>query len=639
MPERTLPQYLAHNAREFPREPALREKDRGIWQQWTWADYLEHVRAIALGLVGLGFQRGDKIAFLSDNRPQLYAAMVAAQAVGGIPVPLYQDSIAREVQYVIDHADATVVYAEDQEQVDKVLDLKDKLPKVRKVVYDDPKGMRHYADPLLMSLTELEAAGTRLHAERPGRFDELIGAGRGEDLALICYTSGTTGLPKGAMVSHDNLVHAIRGILELERYERTDEVLAYLPAAWVGDTFWSLAGSLIVGFTVNCPERPETVLDNLKEIGPQVLVAPPRIWENLVSLVQVKMADASWTKRLLYRWLMPAGEEVARRQMEKQPVGTGLRLRHVLGEFFVFGPLRDHLGFRRTRYAYTGGAPLGPEIFLFFRALGINLKQVYGQTEITGVSCVQRDGDVKLGTVGKPFPNTEVQLTEAGEVISRSPGVFAGYYKNPEATAATIKDGWLYSGDAAMFDADGHLIVIDRAKDVTALRDGTKFAPQYIENKLKFSPYIKEAVAVGQDRSYVGAMVNIDMENVGKWAERRQIAYTTYADLAQKREVYDLIAQEVERVNRDLPEATRIRKYVLLPKELDADDEEVTRTRKVRRGFVATKYADIIEALFADRPSVPISTVITYQDGRQAQLETDLAIRTVGEPAHELAAV
>ncbi len=639
MPEQTLPQYLVRNAREFPRDPALREKDRGIWQQWTWADYLGHVRAIALGLVGLGVQRGDKVAILSDNRPQLYAAMVATQAVGGVPVPLYQDSIARELQYVIDHADATVVYAEDQEQVDKVLDLKDKLPKIRKVIYDDPKGMRHYADPLLMSLTELEAAGTRLHTEKPGLFDELVGAGRGEELALICYTSGTTGLPKGAMVSHDNLAHAIRGILELERYERTDEILAYLPAAWVGDTFWSLAGSLIVGFTVNCPERPETVLDNLKEIGPQLLVAPPRIWENLVSLVQVKMADASRVKRLLYRWLMPAGEEVARRQMEKQPVGPGLRLRHALGEFFIFAPLRDHLGFRRTRYAYTGGAPLGPEIFLFFRAIGINLKQVYGQTEITGVSCVQRDGDVKLGTVGTPFPNTEVQLTEAGEVISRGPGVFVGYYKNPEATAATIKNGWLYSGDAAMFDQDGHLIVIDRAKDVTALIDGTKFAPQYIENKLKFSPYIKEAVAVGQDRPYVGAMVNIDMENVGKWAERRQIAYTTYADLAQKAEVYDLIAQEVERVNRDLPEATRLRKYVLLPKELDPDDEEVTRTRKVRRGFVAKKYADIIEALFSERPSVPISTVITYQDGRQAQLETNLAIRTVGEPARELAAV
>jgi long-chain acyl-CoA synthetase len=639
MPEQTLPQFLVRNAREFPQDPALREKDRGIWQQWTWAEYLVHVRSIALGLVSLGFERGDKLALLSDNRPQLYAAMVAAQAVGGVPVPLYQDSIARELEFVIDHADATIVYAEDQEQVDKLLDLRDRLPKVRKVIYDDPKGMRHYSDPLLVSLAELEAAGAKLAAERPSLFDELVAKGKGADVALFCYTSGTTGSPKGAMVSHDNLVHSIRGILDLERYKRGDEVLAYLPAAWIGDTFWSLAGALMVGFTVNCPERPETVLDNLKEIGPQVLVAPPRFWENLVSLVQVKMGDATWVKRVVYRWLMPAGEEAARLEMEKQPVGLRLRALRALGEFFVFAPLRDHLGFRRTRYAYTGGAPLGPEIFLFFRTIGINLKQVYGQTEITGVSCVQRDGDIKLGTVGKPFPNTEVKLTEAGEVISRSAGVFLGYYKNPEATAATIKDGWLYSGDAAIFDQDGHLIVIDRARDVTALADGTKFAPQYLENKLKFSPYIKEAVAVGQDRPYVAAMVNIDMENVGKWAERRQIAYTTYTDLAQKAEVYDLIAQEVERVNRDLPETTRIRKYVLLHKELDADDEEITRTRKVRRGFVAKKYADIIEALFSERPSVAISTVITYQDGRQAQLQTDLAIRTVGATARELAAV
>jgi len=343
------------------------------------------------------------------------------------------------------------------------------------------------------------------------------------------------------------------------------------------------------------------------------------------------MADASWVKRRLYRWLMPAGEEAARRTMEKQPLSLRLRLLRALGEFFVFAPLRDHLGFRRTRYAYTGGAPLGPEIFLFFRSLGINLKQVYGQCEITGVSCVQRDGDVKLGTVGKPFPNTEVRLTEAGEVLSRSPGVFLGYYKNAEATAATVRDGWLYSGDAALFDQDGHLIVIDRAKDVTALADGTKFAPQYIENKLKFSPYIREAVAVGQDRPYVGAMINIDMENVGKWAERRQIAYTTYTDLAQKPEVYDLIAEEVERVNRDLPEGTRISKYLLLHKELDPDDEEVTRTRKVRRGFVATKYADIINALYAEAAAVGVTSVITYQDGRQATLETRLAIRAAGE--------
>jgi len=630
MPEMTLPQFLLKNAREYPTASALREKEKGIWQEWSWADYLGHVRAFALGLVSLGFGRDDKLAILSDNRPQVYAAMVAAQVVGGIPVPVFQDAIAREIQYVIDHADATIVFAEDQEQVDKILELKGSLPKVAKLIYEDPKGLRHYADPLLMSLEKLEELGRKLDGERPGLFEELVRSTKSHDVALICYTSGTTGAPKGAMISHANLVSAIQGILEVEHYGRTDQMLAYLPPAWIGDTFWSLAGSLIVGCTVNCPERPETVLENLREIGPHFMIAPPRIWENLVSTVQVKMADASWVKRRLYTWLMPAGEEAARRAMEKQPLSLRLRILRALGEFLIFAPLRDHLGFRRTRYAYTGGAPLGPEIFLFFRSLGINLKQVYGQTEAGGVSCVQRDGDIKLGTVGKPFPNTEVRLTETGEVISRSPCVFVGYYKNPEATAATLREGWLYSGDAALFDQDGHLIVIDRAKDVTALADRTKFAPQYIENKLKFSPYIREAVAVGQDRPYVAAMINIDMENVGKWAERRQIAYTTYTDLAQKPEVYDLIAEEVERVNRDLPEGTRINKYLLLHKELDPDDEEVTRTRKVRRGFVAKKYADIIEALYTEIPSIGVTSVITYQDGRQATVRTELAIRQVG---------
>ena len=373
MPAMILPQFLLKNAREHPGAPALREKEKGIWQEWSWADYLAHVRAIALGLVSLGFRRDDKLALLSDNRPQVYAAMVAAQAVGGVPVPVYQDSIAREIQYVIDHADVKVVFTEDQEQVDKILDLKGSLKKVERVIYEDPKGLRHYRDPLLMSLEELEERGRKLDAERPGLFEELVGATRPEDVALFCYTSGTTGVPKGAMISHSNLVSAIEGILQIEHYDRTDQMLAYLPPAWIGDTFWSLAGSLIVGCTVNCPERPETVLENLREIGPHFLVAPPRIWENLVSAVQVKMADASWVKRYLYRWLMLAGEESARRTMEKQPLSLRLRLLRALGEFLVFAPLRDHLGFGRTRYAYTGGAPLGPEVFLFFRAIGINL--------------------------------------------------------------------------------------------------------------------------------------------------------------------------------------------------------------------------------------------------------------------------
>ncbi len=631
MVEATLPQFLLKHARTRPGDPAIREKEKGIWKEWTWKEYLDHVRWIALGLVRLGFERGDKLAVISDNRPQVYWGMVAAQAAGGSAVGVYQDAIAKEVEFVIDHSDAKFVLAEDQEQVDKLLELKAVLPKVRKIIFDDPKGMRHYADPILMSLEELEKAGQALERERPGLFDDLVGRGRSEDMALIAYTSGTTGVPKGAMISHRNFIAGIEGILQVEEYRTTDQVLAYLPPAWVGDTFWSLAGALVVGVTVNCPERPETVLDNLKEIGPQFFVAPPRIWENLVSLVQVKIEDASFLKRWIYRRLMPVGEEVARRRMDKQPIPLRLRLLHALGEFFVFAPLRDHLGMRRMRYAYTGGAPLGPEVFLFFRTIGINLKQVYGQTEIAGVSFVQRDGDIKLGTVGRPFPNTEVRLTETGEVVCKSPGVFLGYYKNPEATAEVLRDGWLYSGDAAMFDPDGHLIVIDRAKDVTSLTHGTKFAPQYIENKLKFSPYIKEAVAVGQDRPYVAAMINIDMENVGKWAERRQIGYTTYTDLAQKKEVYDLIGREVERVNRDLPETTRIRKYLLLHKELDPDDEEVTRTRKVRRKFVAQKYANIIEALYSDAGVVPVTSVITYQDGRQATIQTELAIRAIGE--------
>jgi long-chain acyl-CoA synthetase len=630
MAEKTLPQFLLRNARQYPHEVAIREKEKGIWQQWTWAQYLQEVLNLALGLVALGFEKGDKLAILSDNRPQVYWTMVAVQIAGGMPVPLYQDAISRELEYVIDHADATMVLAEDQEQVDKVLEIKDRLPRVRRVIYDDPKGLRHYTDAALIGFLAVQEQGRQLDRTRPELFEALVAAVQPDDVALISYTSGTTGAPKGAMLSHHNLIAAVEGMQEVEPYQRTDETLAYLPPAWVGDTFWSLAASLIVGFRVNCPERPETVQENIREIAPHFLVAPPRIWENLVSQVQVKIEDATFLKRTLYRAFMPIGYEAARGQMEKRPLSVWQCCLHALGEFFVFGALRDQLGFRRIRSAYTGGAALGPDVFLFFRALGVNLKQVYGQTE-SGVSCVQRDEQVSLGTVGTPFPNIHIKLSESGEVIVRGPCVFLGYYKNPEATASTVRDGWLYSGDAGFFDQNGQLVVIDRAKDVTSLADGTRFAPQFIENKLKFSPYIKEAVTVGQGRPYVAAMINIDMENVGKWAERHRVAYTTYTDLAQKPQVYDLIAREVERVNRDLDEAMRIRRYVLLHKELDADDEEVTRTRKVRRGFVAKKYENIIEALFSEAAAVPVTSVITYQDGRQATIETKLAIRSVEE--------
>ncbi|MFQ5828040.1 MAG: AMP-binding protein [Candidatus Methylomirabilia bacterium] len=631
MAEQTLPQVLVRNARQRPRGVAIREKDRGIWQQWTWQEYLEEVKRFALGLVALGFGRGDKLAILSDNRPQAYWAMVAAQVVSGTPVPLYQDAITRELEYVLDHSDATVILAEDQEQVDKVLALKERLPKVTKIIYDDPKGMLHYTGPILMSFVQVQELGTKLAQDRLGLFEELVAAGKSEDLALLCYTSGTTGNPKGAMLSHANLMAAADAMQAVERFRSGDQVMAFLPPAWIGDTIFSLSGSILHGLTVNCPESPATVQESVRELGPEILFSPPRIWENLVSMVQVKMEDASRVKRWLYGIFILVGYEAARRRMENQPLPPGLWLKNLLGEFFVFGALRDQLGLRRIRYAYTGGAPLGPEIYLFYRAIGVNLKQVYGLTETTGAACIHRDQDVRLGTVGLPYPGTELRLTQEGEILFKNPSVFMGYYKNPEATREILRDGWLRSGDAGFFDPSGHLVVIDRAKDVTALTDGTKFAPQFIENKLKFSPYIKEAVAVGQDRPFVATMINIDMENVGKWAERKRIAYTTYTDLAQKPDVYGLIAREVERVNRDLPESTRVTRYVLLHKELDPDDEEVTRTRKIRRGFVAQKYANIIEGLFSEASEVPVTSVITYQDGRQATLETKLAIRTIKE--------
>ena len=629
MSEQTLPQFLLKQAREYPRDIAMREKEMGIWKQWTWQQYLNEVRDLANGLAALGFEAGDKLAIISDNRPQVYWTMVAVQALRGMPVPLYQDSISRQLEYVVDHSDAVMVMAENQEQVDKVVDIQDKLPTLRKVIYDDPKGMRHYDDDMLISFTEVQAAGRQYAQDHPTYVDEQIAAGAADDVALMGYTSGTTGVPKGAMLSHANLISAVQGMLEVERYYRTDETLAYLPPAWVGDTFWSLAGSLITGCKVNCPEDPSTVQANIREIAPHFLVAPPAIWENLASDIKVRMEDATPLKRWVYNRLAPAGEEAARMRMEGREPQGWLKVKHKLADWFVFGALRDFMGFSRIRAAYTGGAPLGPEVFLFFRGLGINLKQVYGQTE-TGVTCVQRDDEVALGTVGTPFPNVQMQLSEDGEVMVAGPTVFLGYYKNEAATAEMIRDGWLYSGDAAFFDQNTkHLVVIDRAKDVTALANGAKFAPQFIENKLKFSPYIKEAVAYGQDREYVATMINIDMDNVGKWAERRQLAYTTYTDLAQKPEVYDLIGEEVERVNGDLEAAMHIRRYVVLHKELDADDEELTRTRKVRRGFVAEKYADIIAALFSDADETPVSTVITYQDGRQTTMETRIQFRSV----------
>jgi long-chain acyl-CoA synthetase len=634
----TLVKVLIERARTGPGRPAMRELEKGIWQEYTRGAVLGHVRALALGLHALGLRREEKVAIISDNRPEAYWMMSAAQVVGAVPVPVYQDAIAKEIQYVIDNSDARFVLAEDQEQVDKLLEVRAGLPRVERILYDDPKGLRHYDHGWLMPLVELERRGQEAEGGHPALFEELVAAGRADDVALISYTSGTTGLPKGAMITHRNLLAAAEGFLARERVEEGDHVVSYLPIAWIGETIWSFALALVRGLTVNFPERPETALADAREVGMHLFLGPPRMWEASHSEILVKIEDASRLKRWVFRRFMPVGEEVARRRMERRPVPLGLRVGWLLGELLLFGPLRDQRGARWARYAFTGGAPLAPEILLFYRGLGVNVKQVYGQTENTALCCAQSDDGVKLGTVGVPFPGVEVRLTEEGEIVSRGRTVFAGYYKNPEATAQVIRDGWLHSGDAGFFDPDGQLVVVDRLKDVSRLADGTSFAPQFLENKLKFSPYVREAVCVGQERPYVAAMIAIDMENVGKWAERYRIAYTTYADLSQKPEVYALIGRDVERVNGDLPPSTQIRRYVLLHKELDPDDEEITRTRKVRRAFVAKKYAAIIEALFSDATEVAVTSLITYQDGRQATLETRLPLCTVGAPTRAVPA-
>jgi long-chain acyl-CoA synthetase len=631
--DRTLMTLLVANARRDGRRPAMREREKGIWQEHTRQAVLDHVRALALGLHALGLRPGDKVAIISSNRPEALWTIFAVQALRAVPVPVYQDAIAREVQYVIDHSDARFVLAEDQEQVDKLLEARAGLPKVERVFYDDPKGMRGYERAWLMPLTDLEARGHEVEAARPGLFDELVAAGRHDDVAVIAYTSGTTGLPKGAMLTHENLIVASEQFLARERLREGDELVSYLPLAWVGETAYSLGVATVGGLVVNFPERAETALANSREIGPHLFLAPPRVWENSYSEIQVRIEDSSPLKRWIFRRFMPVGEEVARRRMEGRGVPLGLRLRWLLGELLVFRPLRDQRGAGRVRYAYTGGAPLAPEIILFYRGIGVNLKQIYGQTENCAFFCGQPDDAVKLGTVGVPFPGVELRLTEAGEILSRGATLFAGYYKNPDATAEAIRDGWLHSGDAGFLDSDGQLVVVDRMKDVTRLADGTTLAPQFLENKLKFSPYVKEAVVVGQDRPFVAAMINIDMDNVGKWAERRQIAYTTYADLSGKPDVSGLIRTVVERANQDLPKETRIRRYLLLPKELDPDDEEITRTRKVRRRVIAEKYARFIEALYGGEDEVAVATRITYEDGRQAEIQARVRIEDVGAEA------
>ncbi len=636
----TFPKLLRDLAERRGGRPAMREKYLGIWQAWTWQEVADNVAALSCGLAAMGLKRGDKVAIVGDNRPQLYWAVAASQSLGAVAVPVYQDSVATEIQYVLANADARFVFAENQEQVDKLLAVKDQVPCVEHVIFKDARGLRHYTQPFLHRFEDVQAQGRAFAAAHPDYLGQEIAKGRGGDVSVICYTSGTTGRPKGVMLSYTNLIFGARGATEFDRLDSSHDILSYLPMAWVGDHFFSYAQALVTGFTINCPESADTVLIDLKDVGPTYFFAPPPIFENILTRVMIRIEDAGYLKRWLFAYFMGVAKRAGIPLLEGRPVSLSDRLLYAVGEILVYGPLKNVLGFSRVRLAYTAGEAIGPDIFDFFRSLGVKLKQLYGQTESSVYLCIQPDHQVRADTVGPPAPGVEIKLTPEGEVVYRSPSTFVGYYKDDAATAAAkTADGWVRTGDAGVFTGEGHVRIIDRAKDVGRLADGTLFAPKYIENKLKFFPYIKEAVCFGDGGAWVTALINIDLSAVGNWAERRGLAYASYADLAGRPEVYDLIGGCVEKVNRDLSAdaglvGSQVQRFLILHKELDADDGELTRTRKVRRSTVAQRYGALLEGLNSDRDHVPVEAQVTYEDGRTGTMRADVKIRQARTFAH-----
>jgi long-chain acyl-CoA synthetase len=626
----TIPKLFLHSAKKYwDQKVAMREKEFGIWVPITWKQYYENVKWIALGMASLGLERGDKVAMIGDNRPEALWAEMAAMCVGGVGVWLFQDSLIAEVQHIIDHSDTKLMVGEGQEEVDKCLTLKDRCPKLKRMIWDDPKGMRNYNHPFLISLQEVMRIGKELDQKEPGLFEDMIMKGQGDDVCLLFYTSGTTALPKGALLTHYNMLTMGRNLMKVDPCFEKDDFVSYLPFAWIGEQMMSISCGIQAAFTLNFPEEPETARENIREIGPHVMFAPPRVYEEMVRNVQVKYLDASWSKRKIYEWAMGMGYHVADLKFSKKPIPLHWKILKGLAYLMVHKKLKDHLGLSRIRHTYTGGAAMGPDHFRFFHAIGVNLKQIYGQTEIGGISVLHRDGDVKFNTVGKPIPETEIQITPEGEIISKSPSVFKGYYKMPEESAKTLRDGWLHSGDTGFIDSDGHLVVFERTKDIITLSDGTKFAPQYLETRLKFSPYVKDVWAIGDGRPFVTCVICIDYAVVGNWAEARNIAYTSYQELSQNPEVYKLVQTEVIKMNRDLPSAAQVKKFVNLYKEFDADDDELTRTRKLRRAFVEERYKDVVNGLYSSTDSIHMETTITYEDGRRAHIKTDLRVMGV----------
>jgi long-chain acyl-CoA synthetase len=637
--EDTFPKLLIRNARLFGGRPALRHKDLGIWQTWTWSQLLDFVRAYAIGLHRLGLRRGDAIAIVGSNRPKLYASVMAAQALGAIPVPVYADAVANELAFVLAHADVVFAAVEDQEQVDKILSVAEQVPKLKTIVYDEAKGLRDYDHTSLRHIDELIADGRAALAADPGLdawLDAEIAAGTGADTSIILYTSGTTGQSKGVVLSAGGCIAAARDTVAFDRLTDRDEALAYLPIAWVGDHYLNYAQQLVAGFCTACCETPETAMQDLREIGPTFYFAPPRTFETMLTRVMIRMEDAGFVKRRLFHHFIAVARRYGEKILNGESVPLGGRIAYAIGRLLVYEPLKNVLGLSRVRVAYTAGEAIGPDLFSFYRSLGMNLKQLYGQTEAFLYVTAQPDGQIYSDTVGPAVPNVDIRIAENGEVLFKSPGQFVGYFKDDGKTKeAVTPDGYVKTGDAGFFDSKtGHLKIIDRAKDVGKLTDGTLFPPKYIENKLKFFPNIREAVAFGDGRDYVTAMVNIDLTAVGSWAERNNVVYGSYQELAAHPLVYDMITRHVEDTNRALAadKATagaRIRRFLILHKELDADDGELTRTLKVRRGFISERYAPLVTALYDGSSEADISTEVTFEDGRKGRLSARLKIRDV----------
>ncbi|MFC1969747.1 AMP-binding protein [Chloroflexota bacterium] len=627
----TIPQIIKSNYEKWGQQTAMCMKKFGVWQKYSWKDYYETVKYFSLGLISLGLEQRDVVCIIGDNEPEWFWGEFAAQAAGGIATGVFVDSIPSEVKYIAEHSGAKFAIVNDQEQTDKFLEIKGELPLLRKVIYWDPKGLKHYDDPVLINFAEVVKLGKEYEKEHPGSFEQNLEKGKEGDTAFIYYTSGTTGLPKGAMLTHRALINTAQGFISRYPLNENDDLISNFPAAWVGDSFFATLPHLLTGARLNFPEEPETINEDTRETGPNFVIYGPRQWESLVSEIQVKMMDAHALKRFFYNLFLPLGHKIADIKFQGKTPNLFLRALYGIACAFLFTPLKDKLGLSKVRFAITGSSVLSLDTFRLIHAIGIELRQTYASTE-AGLISSHAKGEIDFASVGRPALDTEVRISDAGELLVRSNSMFSGYYNDPEKTETVLADGWCHTGDAVNIDGKGHLIFLDRLEHMGELSSGAKYAPQYIEGRLRFSPYIKDAMVIGgKDKDFVSAIVNIDFAMVGKWAESNRLPYTTFVDLSQKTEVADLIRKDLLRVNSYLPEPARAKRFVLMHKEFDPDEAELTRTRKLRREFVEDRYKDLIRGIYEDSKEIKVEAAVTYRDGRKGTVSTAIKVRTVSE--------